>query len=598
MKEISAIVMLTIAVLCACAMAESMSVNQTGISGNISERNPFQDAVQGYDQALQLDHGNASAWLGKAQVSKIQGNQIESREYFLKALDATNGTLKDDSQDAKAWQAMGVALAGLARNEEAIGALERSIEISEQRLEENPEDADSWWLKAVSYEALYMDYAAIKAYEKVIELNSTKSVGAWIRIADILFAKANGYNESVEAFNEAIRLMPDNASWAGGVVLDQGNSILRTDVWQDDDKILRVTISSYNKYTKKFDFIQQIASRLASTWLFRDNSIGFLKTSAEFAALAANRMQEKTEGWYKKSQELFQNASYEESVEALNRAIELDPQNATLWDAKASSLGIAASFDGNRSQYNESLKAQDKAIELDPGNSTLHIHKGFFIARLAELSGHKNESLYEEAIKEFDEAVELDPKNEEAWIWKGSVLDAYLNRSAEALLAYNRAIELEGANAGDNQSLSNAWSSKGTALAKLGRYNESFEAFDKAIELNPQIAAYVWLAKGDALNQSGRYEEAAFAYDKVVEQNPDSSQALTAQAFGSKGDALLAGGRYDEAVKAYDEAIEQYPLEPMGAQTWNRKGIALQALGRTSEADAAFAKAKELGYQA
>ena len=393
-----------------------MSVNQTGISGNISERNPFQDAVQGYDQALQLDHGNASAWLGKAQVSKIQGNQIESREYFLKALDATNGTLKDDSQDAKAWQAMGVALAGLARNEEAIGALERSIEISEQRLEENPEDADSWWLKAVSYEALYMDYAAIKAYEKVIELNSTKSVGAWIRIADILFAKANGYNESVEAFNEAIRLMPDNASWAGGVVLDQGNSILRTDVWQDDDKILRVTIGSYNKYTKKFDFIQQIASRPASTWLFRDNSIGFLKTSAEFAALAANRMQEKTEGWYKKSQELFQNASYEESVEALNRAIELDPQNATLWDAKASSLGIAASFDGNRSQYNESLKAQDKAIELDPGNSTLHIHKGFFIARLAELSGHKNESLYEEAIKEFDEAVELDPKNEEAWI--------------------------------------------------------------------------------------------------------------------------------------------------------------------------------------
>jgi Flp pilus assembly protein TadD len=38
-------------------------------------------------------------------------------------------------------------------------------------------------------------------------------------------------------------------------------------------------------------------------------------------------------------------------------------------------------------------------------------------------------------------------------------------------------------------------------------------------------------------------------------------------------------------------------LEPMGAQTWYRKGIALQALGRISEADAAFAKAKELGYR-
>jgi Flp pilus assembly protein TadD len=39
-------------------------------------------------------------------------------------------------------------------------------------------------------------------------------------------------------------------------------------------------------------------------------------------------------------------------------------------------------------------------------------------------------------------------------------------------------------------------------------------------------------------------------------------------------------------------------MKPMGAETWYKKGIALQALGHTSEADAAFAKAKELGYQA
>ena len=128
--------------------------------------------------------------------------------------------------------------------------------------------------------------------------------------------------------------MPDNASWAGGVVLDQGNSILRTDVWRDDDKIFRVTIGSYNKSIKEFDFIQQIVSRPASTWLFSDNSIGLLKTSAKFVALATNRLQESTEGWYKTSQELFKNGSYEESVDALNRAIELDPQNATLWDFK------------------------------------------------------------------------------------------------------------------------------------------------------------------------------------------------------------------------------------------------------------------------
>lgn len=566
------------------------------ISQNISERNPFQNIIQDYDRALKLDPGNASAWLGKAQISQIMGNHTESQEYFQKALNATNETLEGNSQDAKAWQARGVALAGLARNEEAIRALEKSIAILDQRLQENPEDADAWWLKAVSYEALYMDYAAIQAYNKVIELNSTKTVGAWIRIADILFLKKNGYNESVEAFNRAVELMTDNAQQSRSS-LDQGDSILRTNTWCDEDRILRVTIGRYNKSIKEYDFIQQIVSRPVSTWLLRDNSIDSLKTNAEFVAAAVKLQENLSEGWYKASQELFKNGSYEESIKALNSAIELDSRNATLWDAKASSLSMAAAFSGNRSQYNESLTAQDKAIELDPENSTLRIHKGFLIASLADLSGHKNESLYEEALKEFDKAIELDPQDMEAWNYKGSVLDTRLNRSDEALLAYDKAIELEGANAEDNESLSNAWSGKGTALAKLGRYNESFEAFDKAIELNPQSAAFVWLSKGDALNQSGRYEEAASAYDKVVELNSDSMKALTAHAYGSKGDALSAWGKYDEAVAAYDKALEQYLLEPMGAQTWYRKGIALKALGRSSEADAAFAKAKELGYE-
>jgi len=594
------ILILAIAILCGCSGAQDKtSSDQIGIDRNLSDRNPFQDIIHEYDHALQADPRNTSVWLGMARISQILGNYTESRGYFQKALNATDETLKENPQDANAWQARGVALAGLARNEEAIKALDTSIEISDQRLQENPEDANAWWLKAVSYEALYMDYAAIQAYNKVIELNSTKTAGAWIRIADILFVKANGYNESVKAFNKATKLMPDNATWAGGSVLDQGDTILHTDYWVDDNQILRVTIGSHNKSKTDYDFIQQIVSKPVSTWLVRDNSIDSLKTNAEFVA-AATKLQENISGeLYRKSQDLFRNGSYEESVKTLNRAIELDYRNATLWDTKASSLSMTAVFSGNRSQYNESLIAEDKAIELDPGNSTLHVHKGVLIANLADLSGHRNESLYEEAIKEFDKAIQLDPQNKEAWNWKGAVLDTRLNRSDEALLAYDKAIQLhiDCTTPSNNESFSNAWIGKGTALAKLGRLNESMEAFDEAIKLNPQNAAFVWLSKGEALNESGRYNEAVKAYDEVIELSPKSNEALIAHAFGSKGDALLAWGKYEEAVKAYDEAIDQYPLEPMGAQVWHRKGIALKALGQTSDADVAFAKAKELGYQ-
>jgi len=37
-------------------------------------------------------------------------------------------------------------------------------------------------------------------------------------------------------------------------------------------------------------------------------------------------------------------------------------------------------------------------------------------------------------------------------------------------------------------------------------------------------------------------------------------------------------------------------LQIVDAEAWYNKGVALEALGRTSDADAAFAKAKELGY--
>jgi Flp pilus assembly protein TadD len=61
----------------------------------------------------------------------------------------------------------------------------------------------------------------------------------------------------------------------------------------------------------------------------------------------------------------------------------------------------------------------------------------------------------------------------------------------------------------------------------------------------------------------------------------------------TKAKISLAQGQYDEAVKALDEAIR---LDPKLAGAWSNIGLALEAIGRTTEANAAFAKARELGY--
>jgi len=301
--------------------------------------------------------------------------------------------------------------------------------------------------------------------------------------------------------------------------------------------------------------------------------------------------------WLKMGYELMANGSYEEAAKAIQKSIDLSPSptNATLWDAKAQSLALAAGLFGNRSEYNESLKAEDKAIELDPKNPTFLVNKGFLIANMADVFGYQNASMYEDAVKEFDKAIHLDPQNKDAWNWKGMVLDSRLKRYDEALAAYDKVIEIGGTDVGDELLLSNAWRGKGYDLAMLGRFNESAAAFDKAIGLNPQNAVHTWYANATVLNASGLYSDAVKAYDKTIEQSNDNVTA--AQAYKGKGSALFKLGRYDEAVMAYDNAIDLFPSEQMSGSTWYEKGTALKALGKTEDADAAFAKAKELGYE-
>jgi tetratricopeptide (TPR) repeat protein len=343
-------------------------------------------------------------------------------------------------------------------------------------------------------------------------------------------------------------------------------------------------------------------------------TFGIVLMALAALCISAAAEENTAEDWYQKGQDLARNGSLLDAVNAYDNAIDLNPGNLDARLNKAMALHKAGKTNESIAAQNEAVKAAisylgdlNQSVQvfnkvIEPATSSLPAElaeawdqRGFLLADLAGPLGD-NVSMYEEAITYFDRAIELDPQRTSVWINKGAVLGTRLNRYDEALLAYEKAIELGGADAEDNESLSNAWNGKGDALAKLGRFNESIDAFDKAIELNPQTAAFVWLSKGDVFNESGRYDEAVKAYDKVVELNSDSMKALAAHAYGGKGDALSAWGRYDEAVKAYDNAIEQYPVESMGAQDWYKKGLALETLGRKNEADAAFAKARVLGY--
>jgi len=183
---------------------------------------------------------------------------------------------------------------------------------------------------------------------------------------------------------------------------------------------------------------------------------------------------------------------------------------------------------------------------------------------------------YDAAIQYFDNAIELNPYYVQAW---GNKLWSMLMKAS-----------------GQRSDID--WYNEGTILASQGRYNEAIQAYDTAIELNPDNEK-AWCNKGAVLGKQGMYDEAIQALDKAIKIDPNY-----ATAWYSKGATLGLQGKYDEAIQAFDKTIELNPQyvefydkkSTVLAYAWDKKGTALHQLGRQLEADAAHAKAKELGY--
>jgi tetratricopeptide (TPR) repeat protein len=346
---------------------------------------------------------------------------------------------------------------------------------------------------------------------------------------------------------------------------------------------------------------------------------------------------------------------YNESLEAFDRALQIDPKNPRTWDLK----GLALS---EMRRYNESLKAYDKAIEnIDGYQGELPANQTEYLSMLLFYKGTNlwQVGRIEESLDAFDRAVSINPEEYDTWIMKGHLL-AFLGRYDESLQAFDRAAGIDGSRPEMKASpwvlkgnallvmgrceeadetyknvtelsfsdesaghyLSNAWRGRGIALAKLGTYNESIEAFNRSIEFDskeyPRNAPIAWVGIGNGLRDMGRYEEAIQAYDRALEY-PQFTSAGIGHAWKGKGDALSRLGRgddsiqaYDEAVKAYDEVIKAYDdapaLEkalsltydpyPLDGEFWYDRGYALWSLDRDPEANSAFEKVRSLGYRA
>jgi len=128
----------------------------------------------------------------------------------------------------------------------------------------------------------------------------------------------------------------------------------------------------------------------------------------------------------------------------------------------------------------------------------------------------------------------------------------------------------------------NKYMEEGNSLFELNNFIAALLYYDKAtkVEANKILVAVAFSCKANTLAKLDRYKEALECYDRAIELD-----SYNADIWVNKGCFLGVLGRAEEALKCFNKAIE---IEVQKPEAWLNKGIALQELKRLEDAEHCF----------
>ncbi|MDD4653489.1 MAG: tetratricopeptide repeat protein [Methanothrix sp.] len=156
------------------------------------------------------------------------------------------------------------------------------------------------------------------------------------------------------------------------------------------------------------------------------------------------------------------------------------------------------------------------------------------------------------------------------------------NQYHEAIEAFDKAIDLE-------PNYATAWNNKGIVLLHQGdaeddpdeEYLQANESFAVAIRISPSYSD-AWLNMGAVLNRLGKYEEALKACNESIRLNPNASDA-----WYNKANALTYMSKFQEATDTLNKGIGLSQNHP---RLWHAKGLIFEASGRLDQAALSYKK--------
>ncbi|WNY62679.1 tetratricopeptide repeat protein [Borreliella carolinensis] len=467
-----------------------------------------QQAINDLNEFLKNNPNDTHASKTLAQANKIQHlENLKSKVYSIKPVDLENTKtrqqaindlnefLKNNPNDTHASKTL--AQANKIQHLEDLKSKVYSIKPADlentktrqqaitnlnEFLKNNPNDTHASKILAQAYENNGDLLKAENAYEKITKLTNTQE--DHYKLGIIRF-KLKKYENSIASFDQTIKLNPKHkkAHNNKGIALMMLNKNKKA--IESFEKAIQIDKNYGTAYYQKGiaeekngDMQQAFASFKNAYNLDKkpnyalkagivSNNLGNFKQSEEYLNFFnANAKKPNEIAIYNLSISKFENNKLEESLEIINKAIDLNPE-------KSEYLYLKASINLKKGNYQNAISLYNLVIEKNPENTSAYIN----LAKAYEKSGNKSQAI--------------------------STLEKIINKNNK--LALNNL---------------------GILYKKEKNYQKAIEIFEKAITNSDIEAKYNLATTLIEINDNARAKDLLREYTKLKPNNPEALHAL------------------------------------------------------------------------
>jgi len=177
-------------------------------------------------------------------------------------------------------------------------------------------------------------------------------------------------------------------------------------------------------------------------------------------------------------------------------------------------------------------------------------------AKLAEARDLEKAGNYDQAITILQEATTADPSKDLLWAYLG---DAYrgAKKYPEAAEAYQKALQINPNSGAYHNGLADAY-------AKSGQTEKAMAEWNAAATAEPANAATYYFNEGAVLTNTGKVDDAITAFDKTIQIDPKRADAYYWKGVNMIGKATLKGDKMVAPEGTADAFNKYLELDPSG----------------------------------